>query len=154
MLGAIKEFLEKHIVAGGEESAADQAHRLQMATAVLLAEMSRMDPAGEAVEQEAIRRALTKRFDLRAEETEALLELARETAQETTSYYRFTALINDQFTLPEKVQLVEMLWRVAFADGVLDKHEEYLVRKVAELIHVSHQDFIAAKLRAQETGEL
>ncbi len=152
MLGAIKDFLEKHISASGAESEADHAHRLQLATAVLLAEMSRMDPAGESVEQETIRHALTARFDLREEETEALMELARETAQETTSYYRFTALINDQFTAPEKVQLIETLWRVAFADGVLDKHEEYLVRKVSELIHVSHQDFIAAKLRAQGAG--
>ena len=67
--------------------------------------------------------------------------------EEAVSLYEFTAVINDQFDREQKIDLVEMLWRVAYADQELDQYEEYFVRKIADLLHVSHKDYIQAKLR-------
>ena len=62
-------------------------------------------------------------------------------------------LINDEFNREQKIHLIEQLWRVAFADQELDRYEEALVRKISELLHVPHRDFIQAKHRVQESEQ-
>ena len=81
------------------------------------------------------------------------MERARRETDKATSLYPFTGLINQHFSPEQKAQVVEALWRVAYADGTLDKYEEHLVRKVAELIHVSHSTFIRTKLKAKQRLE-
>ena len=90
-----------------------------------------------------------EKFGLSEEETRKLVQLAELEADRATSYYEFTSLINNTFTLDKKIKVVEMMWCVAFADNEMEKYEEHFVRKIAELLYVPHQDFIAAKLRAQ-----
>ena len=82
-------------------------------------------------------------------EVHALMEQASDKADEATSLYEFTRLINDHFLEEEKQQLIHNMWVVAWADGDIDKYEEHLIRRVAELIYVSHQDFIRSKLAAR-----
>jgi uncharacterized tellurite resistance protein B-like protein len=103
-------------------------------------------------ERETVRRAVQDKFDLGPEETAELLRLAEEEARDATDYYQFTSLINQHFTPEQRVRLIEHLWRVAYADGDLHVYEEHLVRKIADLIHVPHKAFIAAKLRAKDEG--
>ena len=91
---------------------------------------------------------LTGAFGLDADSAAALVENAERTVEESVSLYEFTRRLNDEATPAEKVEIIEMLWRVAFADGRLDKYEEHLVRKAADLLHVPHRRFIRAKLRA------
>jgi len=79
-----------------------------------------------------------------------LLQLAEEEIWKATGYYEFTSLINKGFTYEQKVKVIEHLWEVAFADAELDKYEEHMVRKIADLIHVEHKDFIDAKLRVKK----
>jgi uncharacterized tellurite resistance protein B-like protein len=79
-----------------------------------------------------------------------LLTLAEDTIWESTGYFDFTSLINKGFNQEEKIKVIEHLWEVAFADAILDKHEEYMVRRIADLIYVSHKDFISAKLRVKK----
>jgi uncharacterized tellurite resistance protein B-like protein len=100
-----------------------------------------------------MRRALQRRFSLSSAETEELAKLAEQEAGDAVSLYQFTALINRHFAASDKVRVIEMLWQVAYADGKLDRYEEALVRKIAELIHVPHRDFIQAKLRVQSAGK-
>ncbi|HDH50110.1 MAG TPA: TerB family tellurite resistance protein, partial [Nitrospirae bacterium] len=80
---------------------------------------------------------------------DTLLTLAEQEVKRATDYYEFTSLINRGFTYEQKVKVVEHLWEVAFADDTLDKYEEHMVRRIADLIYVSHKDFIEAKLRAR-----
>ena len=82
------------------------------------------------------------------EELDTLLALAEAEAQEATSDYRFTRVINDEFTNTEKSALLRAMWQVAFADGDVDKYEEHLIRKIAGLIYVPHQEFIRTRLQA------
>ena len=94
--------------------------------------------------------ALRNKFDLTPEETHELVELAEAEADDSIDHYQFTSLIKTGFSQEQKQKVVEYLWAVAFADENADKHEEYLVRKIANLIGVSHKEFIEAKLRARD----
>lgn len=125
-------------------------HSLHLAAAALLFEMLRADYQEHPEERDAMERALQTAFDLSADETRQLADLAASEAAGAVSLYEFTSLINQHFAPEDKVLIVEMLWQVAFADGHLDRYEEALVRKVAELIYVPHRDFIQAKHRAQK----
>ena len=98
----------------------------------------------------AVELALREQFGLSERETRELADLAAQEAEEAVSLYQFTGLINRHFSPGEKLQVVENLWRVALADGVLDKYEEALVRKISELIYVPHRDFMQAKHRVQD----
>jgi uncharacterized tellurite resistance protein B-like protein len=149
MLRAIKKFFDNYLSSEAEPAKRDQEHAARLASAALLIEISRADDEIREQELNAIVRALRSKFGLSPEETEALIKLAEEEATQATSYYEFTSLINREFSYERKVYLVELLWSVAVADQELEKYEEHAVRKLAELLYVSHTDFIAAKHRAQ-----
>ncbi len=100
----------------------------------------------------ALEQALRKTFTLSRDELRQLVKLARHEAAESVSLHQFTTLINQSFSPEEKIRVVEMLWQVAFADGRLDRYEEALVRKVADLIYVPHRDFIRAKHRVEKSA--
>ncbi len=151
MIGTIKQFFDTHLVLTHESSQEKKDHALRLASAALLIEMTRVDDTVKEVELQTVLNAIRKTFQLSTEETTELLDLAQQEAQQSTCYYEFTSLINREFTQEEKVKLVEQMWLVAFADKELEKHEEHLVRKISELLYVSHKDFISAKHRAQQT---
>ena len=151
MLNAIREFFQRNI--DTPDHTGHSAHGLQLATAALLFEMLQADAQEHPREHAALEDALGRTFSLSEDETRELSELARQEAIEAVSLYQFTGLINQHFSAEEKIQVVEMLWQVAFADGELDRYEEALVRKIADLIHVPHRDFIRAKHRVQDPGQ-
>lgn len=149
MLRTIKEFFEQRLRPRETHGEAAE-HALRLATAALLFEMTRMDDKVAEKEREAVRRAVQTKFALTDEETAELLSLAEQEAEGRTDYYEFTSLINDGFPQERKVKVVEYLWEVAFADGHLDKYEEQMVRKIADLLYVPHSAFIAAKQRVMD----
>ena len=86
------------------------------------------------------------------QEVSALIVEAQACADEATSLHEFTRLINEQLTDAQKYHVIELLWQFGFADGAIDKYEEHLVRKVADLLYVRHSEFIRAKLSAQQNA--
>lgn len=132
------------------EDEADLDHRLQVVTAALFIEMCRADKEIQRDEVRTAVEVVRRTFDLDPVEAKEIMALAEGEADDAVSLYRFTSHIDRHFSPPEKIRLIENLWKVAFADDALDKHEEYLVRKISDLIHVSHGDFIQAKLRVVE----
>ena len=84
------------------------------------------------------------------EELGELVKLAESEANQATSLYEFTRLINDEYDYEEKVGLIENMWKIAFSDEQLDKYEEHLIRKISDLIYVSHSDFIKTKLNVRK----
>jgi len=151
MLKAIKEFFEENIQQGA--TVQHQEHSLKLATAALMIEMMRMDDHIHEEEEKALVGLVQSKFQLSAEETSELINLAGSELENSTDYYQFTSLINDQFSYEEKVHIVELLWQLAYADKILDKDEEYLVRKISELLYVSHADFIGTKLKVRPTND-
>jgi uncharacterized tellurite resistance protein B-like protein len=150
MINIVRQFFEKHIKPSQESPEKVSEHALQIATAALLIEMMRADAEISEDEQQTITATIKSKFKLSDQETNDLLQLAKEEIWESTGYFEFTSLINKGFTHEQKKKVIEHLWDVAYADAILDKHEEYMVRKIAGLIHVSHRDFIEAKLRAKD----
>lgn len=156
MLDTLRRFFESSLdVAHGEASDESKVdHACELATAALLVEVSNADFEADPAERERIAELLDQRFDLSRTELDRLMELADERARNATSLYEFTRLINDTFDARAKFTLVRMLWAVAAADGNIDRHEDHLVRKVADLIHVPHSEFIRAKhLALSAAGE-
>ena len=131
------------------QSEDDTQHQLRLAAAALLIETARADFTQDTAEEAALAELLRRELKLSAEEVKELLELASQRVDESTSLYEFTRVINDHYTPQQKLQLISAMWVVAYADGNLDKYEEHLIRRVAELTYVAHEDYIRAKLRAQ-----
>jgi len=149
MLKHIKNFFDQHLIPGSVIDDAHSEHVLRLAIAALLLEMTHMDGEIWPEQREAVETAVFKHFDLAEDETKELLELAEEERSESTDYFQFTSLINGHYTPEQKVGLVELLWRIAYANEDLHMYEEHLVRKIADLLHVPHSAYIAAKLNAR-----
>jgi uncharacterized tellurite resistance protein B-like protein len=150
MLDSIRKFFREHIAPDPGAGAADAAARARVAAAALLVEVVRADSESSAAERQAVLESARREFGLDEKESEALVKLAEAEATEAHDLYQFTSLINASFTAEQKLGLVEELWRVALSDDVLHHYEEYVIRKVADLIHVPHSAFIAAKLRVMD----
>lgn len=134
---------------GDTQTPAELQHTLQLSTAVLLVEVMRAEPTLQDSERDAVLRALRRKFALSDDELQRLLELAHETARTAYDYQRFTGLMNERFTQAQKIAVVEAMWDIAFADQHLDANEHHVISKVAGLLHVTHGEYIAAKLHAQ-----
>ncbi|MBC8413632.1 MAG: TerB family tellurite resistance protein [Nitrospira sp.] len=149
MLSNIRKFYQEFIGYQDEGDGGLSEHSLQVATAALLVEMMRADSKITEEEMQIINGTIRSRFKLSEKEAASLMTLAGEKIWQATGYYEFTSIMNKGFTYQNKVRVVEQLWEVAYADAVLDKYEEHAVRHIADLMHVEHKDFIAAKLRVK-----
>lgn len=145
MLNSIKSFFETHFQI--IETTDTTEHQLKLASAALLIEMMQQDGEIHEQEKQAVKTVLAQKFKLTKDELNELYELAEQEAHQATDFHQFTRLIAEHYSLPEKIKLVELLWQVAYADGHLDKYEEHMVRRIADLIYVSHSDFMQAKHR-------
>lgn len=153
MLRSIRKFFSEHIATDAGAGADAAAARARIAAAALLVEVVRSDHHFSDVERQAVMASASRKFGLDESQSRELVELAEAEAQEAHDLYQFTSLINASFSPEQKIRLVEELWRVAWSDDVLHHYEEHVIRKVADLIHVPHSAFIAAKLRVQAARE-
>jgi uncharacterized tellurite resistance protein B-like protein len=153
MLRTLKDLFDS-FTAPAEESPEVRDHALKLATAVLLVEVMRADPANDATERKTVITTLQQKFVLTDDELARLMELAELTASSASDYHQFTSRINDSFTHPQKIQMVENMWQVAYADAHLDAHENHLIGKIAALLYVTQGEYIGAKMRAKEAASL
>jgi len=123
---------------------------LQVAVAALLIEAARVDDAFEEKERTVIARLLERRFGLGAVEAQLLEDAAEQRAERSAQLFGFTRTINQRLPRERRVELIEMLWEVAYADGVLDPLEDTLLRRIGGLIDVSDRERGAARLRVME----
>ena len=145
MLNQIKLFFDQHIALPAPEEVTEES--LHLACAALFVEMMYMDDKTRAEEQDMILKSVSDIFSLSAEEASTLISLATQQRKQATDYYQFTSLINKGFTQEQKITLIKTLWKIAYADGELDKYEENMVRKMADLLHVPHLEFIKTKIQ-------
>jgi len=148
MLNSIRDFFERNIAA--QPTVAAEKHSIELATAALLAEVVRSDANVQPSEQDVVLRAVREKFGLSGTEAQTLIELAEEEVKTANDYYQFTSLINRHFSQPQKLRVVELMWQVAYADGELSAHENHVLRRIGELLHVTHADYIAAKMKARD----
>jgi len=144
MLTKLQTFFDRYL----SEKRQDETpleHRLQLAASALMVEMMHVDETVTDHENKKIRTLIKQRYELDEAEIEDLIDLAHNEKHEATDYYAFTSLLNTHYTQQQKIKLVEDLWHIAYSDDELDKYEEHLLRRLSELLHVPHQDFIRTK---------
>lgn len=124
------------------DAAADE----RLAVAVLLHEIARADYDHQPAEQAALRRILIDNFDVAESVVDGLLVQAEQRGKASISLHDFVSTINARLDTDRKRELLSLLWKVAYADGRIDPHEEHLLRRLADLLHLSHADFIRGKL--------
>jgi uncharacterized tellurite resistance protein B-like protein len=132
--------------------AADETARRRLACAVLLLECARADFEHHEAELDTVRAALSAHFGLAPDELDALIAEAGDHARRAVSLHDYVERLNRGLDAADKRRILDLLWRVAYADGRVDPHEEHLLRRLADLLHLPHRDYIAAKLAAAGHG--
>jgi uncharacterized tellurite resistance protein B-like protein len=120
---------------------------IHVAVAALLVEAARMDDNFDPAERVAIRRVLSRHFALDDAAVERLIATAERAVEGSSALYRFTRVVAERFDPGARVGMIEMLWEVAYADGVLDPDEDALIRRIAGLIFVEDHERGAARQR-------
>lgn len=146
------ERLKKLFAAPEADSRKPDSHQLAVAATALMVQLSRVDQDEDQREQLAIVEAAVKAHQVTRAEAEELLEDALSHADDATSLYEFTGQINEHLDQDGKQALLESIWRVALADGRIDKYEEHLIRRMADLLHLNHREYMQARHRAEDAG--
>ena len=148
MIKKIKDLITK---ISNKEEIEESSNLLQLdrACAALLVEIAFADKDFDEREKEYLKESLLKSYAIDVETINEIIIDAEKTVEESTSLYEYTRIVNDEFEYPQKLNLLENLWKVAYADETLDKYEEHLLRKISDLIHISHSDYINVKLRVR-----
>ena len=152
MIDLVKKFFSKRSHDDSSHQRRERTHDIRIATCALLLEMSHIDGEFSASERERIFSILKKNFDLSDEHATALLEASNKELKGSIDLWQFTNCINQNYSIEEKMRVVEIVWDVVYADGKLDKHEDYLVHKLATLLRLTHKQLIEAKMKVKKLG--
>ncbi|RMH60117.1 MAG: TerB family tellurite resistance protein [Zetaproteobacteria bacterium] len=144
MIQTLRRLLGKH---RGRDARA--THDIRLAVAALMAEVMRMDGRLDPAERAHILHALGQRFALSPQESKDLITRACQACEQALDLHQFTSVVIRHYSTEQRAEIISDLWRIAMADGHADAHEEQLIRRVSELIGISHRQFIAAKLAAE-----
>ena len=150
-MGLLDKWLGKESAPKTSDQSAESPEQIHMACAALMLEVAEADYADDPEETRAILKALETEFGLTQQAVTALLERARKESAGASDMFPYTHLLNQRLDHEQKCRVLTAMWRVAFADGNVDKYEEHLIRRVYELLHLDHSDFIAAKQAARGT---
>ena len=134
-----------------ETTEESSSNLLDNACAALLVEIAFADKDFDETEKTSLKQSLIETYAVNESDIEEIIKDAEETVSESTSLYGYTRVVNDEFEYEDKLSLLKNLWKVAYADGNLDKYEEHLIRKISDLIHISHTDYINIKLEIRDS---
>ena len=143
--------LKKLFAAPESENQEPDNHQLAVAATALMVQLSRADHNEDERELQTIVDCAVKAHQVTRDEAEAILQDALDHADDATSMYEFTGQINEHLDQNAKQSLLESIWRVAFADGRIDKYEEHLIRRMADLLHLNHREYMQARHRAENS---
>jgi uncharacterized tellurite resistance protein B-like protein len=148
VIPALRDFLRA--LAAPPDAPERAAITVELATAVLLVEAMRADRGMDPAERAAVQRGLKDRFALAEGDVQELLAAAEEHSRQGNDFFAFTSVLNERLAHPQKIEVVELMWRVAYVDGSADAGESHIISKIAGLLHVTHGEYIAAKLHAKQ----
>lgn len=149
MLSRLKQLISQPDVA----DAIDESGRVQRAAAALLIEVARADFNADPAEIDSVRAALSAVFELDERELDELIDDVCREVEQSGSLHPYTSLIHGAWDEARKIELMRALWRVAFADGRIDRYEEHILRRIADLLYLRHQDFIRSKHAAEQDAD-
>lgn len=151
MLASIQSFIRSAFDPGSAD-ADETGAGLRLAAAALLVEVAAADFESRPEERDAVKSALREVFQLPEESLDRLIAEAECEQDEATSLFKYTRVLNENCSPEERFEILINMWRVAYADGELDKYEDHRIRRLAELLNLSHRQFMMAKLKVQEKG--
>lgn len=153
MIDIVKKLFSKGSPDNLNRKNKEEGHDIRVATCALLLEMANIDNEFSKAEQDEIISIIKEEYQLSDEYVDELVEAAQEELKGKVDLWQFASLINKNYSYEEKIGIIEMLWKVVYADKKLDKHEDYLVHKVANLLHLPHRKLIDGKLKALRKSE-
>ena len=147
MLNSLKRFFSRPATGGAVDSGRDTEHDVRIATCALFLEMARIDEKFTAEEMDTVLSIMKEKYGLSQEHADALIAEADKELEESVDLWQFARLINENYSTEEKIEIIETLWRIIYVDGKLDKYEDHLIHKLSNLLRLSHDQLIHAKLK-------
>jgi len=152
MLDTIKHFFRKASVQGSKNHHRTTEHDIRVATCALFVEMAHIDEKFTPAEVDTILSILKEKYGLSREHAEALLADADKELANSVDLWQFARLINENYSVSEKIEIIETLWQMVYVDGKMDRYEHYLMNKLKNLLRLSHDQLINAKLKVLHPG--
>lgn len=152
MLEIIKQFFDKSSSKVSEKPARATKQDVRVAACALFLEMAHIDEKFTEAEMETILSIVKERYGLSQEHADALVAEADKELKESVDLWQFAKLINENYSTDEKIDIIETLWRMVFVDGKMDRYEHYLMAKLKNLLRLSQDQLIAAKLKVLNSG--
>jgi len=147
MIDLVKKFFSGPAESGAQDTKRGEAHDIRVAVCALLLEMAAIDGEFLGAEKKNIIEILRNKYGLSDEHIDALIETSNAELKGSVDLWQFTNLINQNYSIEEKSRIIEMVWEIAYIDGRLDQHEDYLAHKLANLLRLTHKKLIEAKLK-------
>jgi uncharacterized tellurite resistance protein B-like protein len=147
MIDVVKRFFSKATTKIPEAANQTTAHDIRVATCALFVEIARIDEKFTEAEMDTILSILKERYGLSPELADALIAEAEREIEKSVDLWQFARLINENYSNEEKIEIIETLWRIVYVDGKMDQYEHYLMNKLQNLLRLSHDQLIAAKLK-------
>ena len=151
MIGRLKKFFEKSPDSVRNRNGRDPEHDIRVAVCALFVEIGRIDDEFTREELDSILRILKEKYGLSEEHADDLIEEATRELDESIDLWQFAKLINSNYSNTEKMEMVELMWRIVYVDGRMDDHEHYIMSKLKNLLRISHKDLIDAKLKVSRS---
>jgi uncharacterized tellurite resistance protein B-like protein len=151
MIDRLKQFFEKRPEAVGQKEGRDPKYDPRVAVCALFVEIGRIDEAFTREELDLVLSILKDTYGLSEAHADDLLAEATRELDESIDLWQFAKRINTNYSNSEKMEIVELMWRIVFVDGKMDDHEHYIMSKLKNLLRISHKDLIDAKLRVSRS---
>lgn len=153
MIDMIKRFFASAEQVDGQVPEEGGEHNLQVAVCALFLEIGRIDETFTREEMDTLLSILGEKYGLSREYADALIQEADRELENSVDYWQFAGLINKNYSIEEKIDIVETLWRIVFVDGKMDQYEHYLMNKLGNLLRLTHTQLIDAKLKVLHAGD-
>lgn len=145
MLDSLKRFFSPAAAGAPAASGSDPEHDVRIATCALFVEMARIDGKFTREEMETILSIMKEKYGLSGEHADALVADADKELEDSVDLWQFARLINENYSIDEKLEIIETLWQMVYVDGKMDEYEHYLMSKLKNLLRLSHDQLIGAK---------
>jgi uncharacterized tellurite resistance protein B-like protein len=152
MINSLKRFFSQAASDGAEDPGGDTEHDIRIATCALFLEMARIDEKFTQEEMETVLSIMQEKYGLSREHADALVAEADKELEESVDLWQFARLINENYSIDEKMEIIETLWQMVYVDGKMDEYEHYLMGKLKNLLRLSQDQLIGAKLKVLKSG--
>ena len=152
MIKSLKRFFNPPETGRTVDSGRDTEHDIRIATCALFLEMARIDEKFTAEEMDTVLSIMKEKYGLSQEHTDALVAEADRELEESVDLWQFARLINENYSIDEKIEIIETLWQMVYVDGKMDEYEHYLMGKLKNLLRLSQDQLIGAKLKVLKSG--